>query len=572
MPDVIQPFLSATTVSILSNCWSVPAGVVLLYFYGKLHFNTPTYPIEMVVSAGGVLTDKVRLIAQAPPKFTTRRSRYNSYAWRYIALLELSFVFIIFCYTIINDIARAEHVVVPDLTSESLEYRSIFALLVLTGVLSSFPGLKQLDFWILSSLHRAAFIPDDVRDFAGRLCQSRFEPPRAVKTAVRPTVSMRDTARVADGHASGSLEKRIYELLCLRQQIQIIMKDDRYKGFKSHLDQDFAEVTSRSQNLRNEVVTYLRSQERQVPSDVTDIDDYLEDNIQQDGINELLDRRNELRLKCEAQFELLCLILGVTLFAANFALEDINKAIHGMGFEATIPRIPSLDWDAVMKVTGSAVLLILLFNGLYAFVFTHFGLFSNAATFVPTKDVVFRFAILFSIAYTIVMYLAIQMKRRWRRLEQASNRHENLVIAVAAYFCTVWVNCLVNLYVTMGHMTYAPFLFALNQLVLGYFIGVYLDRLIAGKPLSLSIPLYQALVQSVAMGVAASLSPTLFSTSNYDDLLKISIVMGAFSMAQGAASGFVVGVLFQHFYNNANALTAETDQSAHIDQGLAARA
>ena len=265
MPDVIQPFLSATTVSILSNCWSVPAGVVLLYFYGKLHFNTPTYPIEMVVSAGGVLTDKVRLIAQAPPKFTTRRSRYNSYAWRYIALLELSFVFIIFCYTIINDIARAEHVVVPDLTSESLEYRSIFALMVLTGVLSSFPGLKQLDFWILSSLHRAAFIPDDVRDFAGRLCQSRFEPPLAVKTAVRPTVSMRDTARVADGHASGSLEKRIYELLCLRQQIQIIMKDDRYKGFKSHLDQDFAEVTSRSQNLRNEVVTYLRSQERRFP-------------------------------------------------------------------------------------------------------------------------------------------------------------------------------------------------------------------------------------------------------------------------------------------------------------------
>jgi hypothetical protein len=176
MPDVIQPFLSATTVSILSNCWSVPAGVVLLYFYGKLHFNTPTYPIEMVVSAGGVLTDKVRLIAQAPPKFTTRRSRYNSYAWRYIALLELSFVFIIFCYTIINDIARAEHVVVPDLTSESLEYRSIFALLVLTGVLSSFPGLKQLDFWILSSLHRAAFIPDDVRDFAGRLCQSSRIP------------------------------------------------------------------------------------------------------------------------------------------------------------------------------------------------------------------------------------------------------------------------------------------------------------------------------------------------------------------------------------------------------------
>jgi hypothetical protein len=162
---------------------------------------------------------------------------------------------------------------------------------------------------------------------------------------------MRDTARVADGHASGSLEKRIYQLLCLRNQIQIIMKDDRYKRFKSQLDQDFAEVTIRSQSLRSEVVTYLRSQERLVPADVSDIDDYLEDNIQQEGSKELLDRRNELRLKCEAQFELLCLILGLTLFAANFAPEDINRAIHSMGFETTIPRIPSLDWDAVMKVT-----------------------------------------------------------------------------------------------------------------------------------------------------------------------------------------------------------------------------
>jgi hypothetical protein len=123
------------------------------------------YPIEMVVSAGGTLTDKVRLMAQAPPKFTTRRARYNSYAWRYVAILELSFIIIIFCDTIVNDIARAEHIAVPDLTTESLEYRSIFALLVLTGVLSSFPGLKQLDFWVLSALHRAAFIPDDVRDF-----------------------------------------------------------------------------------------------------------------------------------------------------------------------------------------------------------------------------------------------------------------------------------------------------------------------------------------------------------------------------------------------------------------------
>jgi F0F1-type ATP synthase assembly protein I len=107
-------------------------------------------------------------------------------------------------------------------------------------------------------------------------------------------------------------------------------------------------------------------------------------------------------------------------------------------------------------------------------------------------------------------------------------------------------------------------------MVLGYFIGVYLDSLVAEKPISFVIPLYQGLVQAIAMGVAASLSPSLFSTSNYDDLWKISIVMGAFSMAQGVVSGFVVGVLFQHFYNNANALAPEAEQSMHAGQRVAA--
>jgi hypothetical protein len=50
-----------------------------------------------------------------------------------------------------------------------------------------------------------------------------------------------------------------------------------------------------------------------------------------------------------------------------------------------------------------------------------------------TKIVVFRFEILFTITYTLVMYLAIQLKRRWRRLKQSSDKHENLAIAAASY-------------------------------------------------------------------------------------------------------------------------------------------
>lgn len=187
--EIISLINSDATWSAVKTGWTVPAGMVVLYFYGRSHFNTPAYSLDLTINT------RVRLITPAPPIFTTRRSRYNSYANRYVLILEAAFLVIIFLYSMIQDIARAGEVQIPDLTGEPLQYRVIFALFVLTGLLSSFPVLKQIDVWLLERLHRAAFIPGDVRDLAAKLYNSTFVPKPNAIAAVRPSLSMRDNLR-----------------------------------------------------------------------------------------------------------------------------------------------------------------------------------------------------------------------------------------------------------------------------------------------------------------------------------------------------------------------------------------
>ena len=98
--------------------------MIALYFYGRFHFNTPSYPVVFSINPD----ERARLITQAPPIFTTRRSRYNSYSIRYILILESAFVVFIFLFPVIRDAAQIGRIAIPDLTSEPLQYRAIFAL------------------------------------------------------------------------------------------------------------------------------------------------------------------------------------------------------------------------------------------------------------------------------------------------------------------------------------------------------------------------------------------------------------------------------------------------------------
>ncbi|MGY3611094.1 MULTISPECIES: hypothetical protein [unclassified Bradyrhizobium] len=76
--------------------WIIPAGMLALYFYGRFHFNSPDYAIDFGNRDAPGEPIGLRLITPAPPIFTTSRARYNRFARRYVALLELAFIAIVF--------------------------------------------------------------------------------------------------------------------------------------------------------------------------------------------------------------------------------------------------------------------------------------------------------------------------------------------------------------------------------------------------------------------------------------------------------------------------------------------
>jgi hypothetical protein len=541
--EIISLINSDATWSAVKTGWTVPVGMVVLYFYGRSHFNTPAYSLDLTINT------RVRLITPAPPMFTTRRSRYNSYANRYVLILEAAFLVIIFLYSMIQDIARVGEVQIPDLTGETLQYKVIFALFVLTGLLSSFPALKQIDVWLLERLHRAAFIPGDVRDLAAKLYNSTFVPKPNAIAAVRPSLSMRDTRRVADGLASGSLENRIFDIMCLRTQIQTGMEADKFQDFKITLDKDFKAIGDQSQGLKSAVLTYLKSQERIIPATVPDIDSYIANNLEKDRVTELAERRQELQLKSDALYEMMCLVIALSLFATQFCPEDIDATINEMGFTTKVDVIPILDWDAVALVTISTFVLMLAFNSLFILGGYLSGLFATVPSLMPDKASIIRFSLLYTFGYAVVMWLAIRLKRNWRRKGTAGDRPENLLIAILTYLSTVPLNIIISLYLRHGELTYAPFLYALNQAILGYFVGQYIDRSLTTSPRSVRLALLQGGAQAVGAVIATTLSPTVFSpVVGLAIFYRIELSIALFSLVQAAISGFLVGVLFQYFY------------------------
>jgi hypothetical protein len=554
--EIISLVNSDATWSAIKTGWTVPAGMVVLYFYGRSHFNTPAYSLDLTINT------RVRLITPAPPMFTTRRSRYNSYANRYVLVLEAAFLVIIFLYSMIQDIARAGEVQIPDLTGEPLQYRVIFALFVLTGLLSSFPALKQIDVWLLERLHRAAFIPGDVRDLAAKLYNSTFVPKPNAIAVVHPSLSMRDTRRVADGLASGSLEIRIFDIMCLRTQIQTGMEADKFQDFKITLDKDFKAIGDQSQGLKSAVLTYLKSQERIIPATVPDIDSYISNNLEKDGVTELAERRQELQLRSDALYEMMCLVIALSLFATQSCPEDIDATINEMGFTTKVDVIPILDWDAVALVTISTFVLMLAFNSLFILGGYLSGLFATVPSLMPDKASIIRLSLLYTFGYAVVMWLAIRLKRNWRRKGAAGDRPENLLIAILTYFSTVPLNIIISLYLRHGELTYAPFLYALNQAILGYFVGQYIDRSLTTSPISIRLALLQGGAQAVGAVIATTLSPTVFSpVVGLAIFYRIELSIALFSLVQAAISGFLVGILFQYFYKR-------TDTAARVVDGV----
>jgi hypothetical protein len=289
---------------------------------------------------------------------------------------------------------------------------------------------------------------------------------------------------------------------------------------------------------------------------VLDMDAYISANIDKRDIGALSVRRQELQTRCDTLYETLCLLTALSVFATELTPEDMSETLHELGFTISVPPIPLFDWDAVARVIGSMFLILLVVNVAY-WAFVYLRGMATEETLMPIRDRVIGYSLTFTLNYSIVMILAIKLKRKWRR-EGAPNfdRPENLLIALAAYTASLFFTVPFSIYLR-GTFTYAPFLFASSQAVLGYFIGIYVDRAGKSAGISFAAAAWQGALQLTATLIAFLGSPPLpGTTGNFFDVLSFS----AFVAIQSALSGFLIGVLFQHFYKR-TMLSTKADNS-----------
>jgi hypothetical protein len=521
----------------IEKFWIVPVGMVTLYFYGRAHFNTPDYPL----GAHGAGTRN--LLTLAPPIFTTYRSQFNRFALWYILILETAFVAFIFLTSVFSDIAAIMKFQFPALSSDVVQFRALLALFTLTGLLSSFPGFKDLDSFILRKLHHAALIPDDARLLATQLFEMPFVPHPEAVTVVKASLVSRDTLRVAEGHASGSFESKVLKALCLLNQLQHKIANSKYNRFKLALEKDLNDIVSKREVLRPAFMAYFKEQASIIPELVTDIDQYLLENAADPRVAQLVEKRNENSEKCDDFLYRMCLVVALLAYATKFTPEGVGDTLRDLGFNVQVQARGIMDWDAVFRVTGSVFVIMLGFNALFALL-VYVGTISAPAV-PPSRQSTLGFSVVTTLFYFLVLMFAIKLKRYWHRDPEVYRyRPENVLVGMYCYLGTLPFVIIVSLFIR-GELSYAPLLFALNQGVVGYFIAVYIDRSLDDRPLDRSLAGRQGLTQAITAIGTFWLAPPL---PGVDISINAQLMISVFFALESGVAGFLIGYLFQQFY------------------------
>jgi hypothetical protein len=543
----------------LKTYWIIPAGMVALSYYGWYHFNTPDYVLDPKGRDDEPLTKEGVLLTAAPPMFTTSRIRFSRYAWRYIVLLQAAFLAIVFLPGYVAEgiqilMDPSHHVVattgaaaaVPS-ESEPVHYRAIWALFLLTGLMSSFPVFKDLDAWILAKLHHAALIPDDARMLANTLFEAPFQPSPAAAATVRAILQRRDTVRVAERRAEGTLEMTLLRALWLKAQLQQVTVSEKYLRFRQKLQRDIQDVASLTSGMRADLLTYFADQEKVVPVEASNIDDYLANHMHVDEVRELTERRRVLQAKCNSLLNRLCLMAALSVYATEFSPEDVGKNIRALGFQVNVGATPTWDWDAVFKSLGGVFGVLLALNLAFLGLIWWLGIDKNAVL-MSSRERAVSLTVFGTVVYAAVLLIAIKLKRLWRRQEEHRPRPENLIVAAVGYFGTIAIFLVMQLAIR-GYLTWAPALFAFNQGLVGYFAGLYIDQAMANSGKSWRLPAWQGLLQFVATLLAGLIVPP----PGLETMTLETACLALFFACQSAAAGFVMGWLFQRCYQSCEA-------------------
>jgi hypothetical protein len=535
--------------------WIVPLGMIALYFYGLSHFNTPDYRLVILQT-----TDSAALLTMAPPKYTTTRARFRRYALWYVLILESAFLVFVFLR---DPVSQVTHLLFNVRFEEagSVPSAAFFALFCLTGLLSSFPGFKDIDSWLLTRLHRTALIPDDAKLLASRLFDADYQPSKRTRDQVRRILRSRDTIRYSEGHLAGALEQRVLSTLWLHAQLAEKTKESEHAYFTSKFEIDLTEVEKSFNRIKTELLAYFREQEKLVPATIDDIDQYLAEQSDNEDVDALLIRRQDLIDRCNGLYHRMCLLTSLLVYSTETTAEEIDEFLKTIGFAVHVQDNPIMDWDAVFRVVVSVFVLMLAANAVFMGLALATGAPDNV---VPDRNRLLVFALSTTLLYFIVIFAALKIKRHRRRTDRPQARPENAILVFWCYLLTLPVSIALSFYIR-HELSTAPFLFAANQGIVAYFIGMYVDRSFAGKPLSWRLAWIQATVQFLAAVLIFFFSP---SPPNVNFSLRQQLIYALFFAFQSGLAGFLVGGLFQYFYRRTAPTTGQSlgDITVQIQQ------
>jgi hypothetical protein len=549
----------AQIIGLVEDYWLVPVGLAVLYFYGTFHFNTPDYDMTPAESNGVNSSHYAQLISLAPPIFTTQRARFRRYSLRYVLLLQIAFLVIVFCWSAVADAGEIFQWKLPK--PPDLEYRAIWALFALTGLLSSFPGFKDIDAWLLKCLHDAALIPVSARLVAQNLYDALFVPDAATLATVRSLLTMRDTIRVAGGRAVGSLEQHVLWMLCLKTRLKQACDEEESLVFRARIQRDLNDIEQLTVGFVVDLRRCLDSQENLVPESVTNIDEFLENSDGDPALIELSTQRAELRKTCDGLFFRMCLLTSLLVNATKFTPEAASTAFCDIGFQVSVKQQPEWHWEALARITLSVFLVVLLFNTAVVGVLTLTQFFPVDANHPgPGRRGPFIFSLLTVVLYGIALLIAITLKYHWiRKAANKRTKPQNLIIGVSGYVATAAVVFMMASGFLSGppaeHLQIA--LAQLSQGVAGYFVAIYIDRQQNGTGPSLSLALYQGAGQLLATLIGVIYIAPDPPGPALDTIHQA--VMWAIMSCQNGLAGFALGYLVQRFYRLRDPVSPDSD-------------
>jgi hypothetical protein len=529
--------------------WIVLAGIIALFIYGRYHFNTPEYVLELTDDEGQQLGKDAQLIGLAPPRFTTSRSRFERYALGYVILLITVFLVIIFFPNLISVAAKILNVkfTVPAI-AEPIENRTLFALFAVTGMLSSFPVLKTTDSWVLKRLHQAASIPDEVRRMAKVLYSAEFIPSKTTLDSVREMLNRRDTIRVAEGTASGKLESIVLKILWLKTQLlEMTTQDARYFRLRSKLEKDLNAIASITNTLKADLISYFENQEELIqPKKNENIDASIESSPKNTKIAALRKHRQELLDSCIALYHRECLIAAMLVYATQFTPNDVDKTLKTeLGFQLDVAPTPAWDWNTIFRVVGYTFLASLIFPSLFFSSLYYFNLESGWSRSF-TKEQIVVVALLETFNYALALLIAIRFKRR-SIFKPNPRRPDNFLIALSAFAAAALVSCIVQYHIR-GRVTLGPVFQAAPLGIAGYYAAIYIDRAMKRLSNSWALVAWQGGFQALAMALAVYYSP--LPPSNPPIGIALVLYAAAFFGVQWGITGIIMGLMFQHYYQS----------------------